>query len=272
MSVRTEIEEIHNSFVTSDREWRSAASSFSTDRYFNHEMADMYGFSFVESISVLSRGDILHSIVNDENWNNPESVTLMMDAYGLPHSRNETSVDELSYPYDYLSLRKEQGGVLASKCTSSGYDCLKRNCVGESLRYFDEALRFDGSLISALIGKAQALLEMGRAKDAIVELNAALSIDDSNDVAGCLLLEAYRHDTGLFTSTTTDARSAKRSASPAAGSSVSFIDKLRLSIGRKDGELKARHSARANGSCSSGDRGTARNSEEQRGRSISGYE
>lgn len=74
-----------------------------------------------------------------------------------------------------LALQRDSGFTPAQ--AAQGYVALARGDAGEALVQFDRALATDGTSVSALVGRGQALVDLQREADAIGAFDLALGID-----------------------------------------------------------------------------------------------
>ncbi|MGH9384698.1 MAG: tetratricopeptide repeat protein [Vicinamibacterales bacterium] len=86
---------------------------------------------------------------------------------------------------DVRSAQREFTAVLSRRTgfapaeTAMAYAELAKNSEQAAVERFDRAIKSEGRYVPALIGRGQALLELGRDTDALVSLEAALAADPS---------------------------------------------------------------------------------------------
>lgn len=209
------------------------------------EEIDLYGFSLVGSLDNMTEindrisdspndkdsSNLLDLFRSDENWNNPESVSLMMKAYGIENSY-DNHIQEVESGFTYITIRDEQKKMFAARFMSEARRLMDSGKYSDSLQSITESLRYDPSSIESLLLRVDLYNKLGMIIDAIKDCRQVLQMDSNNPVASEYL---FRRNINISISNNNNISSSS-SSSTGNGSKFSgfglsaTIDKIRLSM------------------------------------------
>ncbi|RYH20043.1 hypothetical protein EON65_24820 [archaeon] len=152
------------------------------DTYQILEDADMYGFSHPNIIEQDdgSSSSVIECFRRDDNWNNPENVSLMMKAYGIDNPYSSICCDtNIESAFKYLEVKKAQQQMFSNRLVKEGINSLRNLKIAESIGKFNDSLKYDERNPRAYLGRAEAyvrLRNLGKAKEDVMQ---AMTIDAS---------------------------------------------------------------------------------------------
>jgi tetratricopeptide (TPR) repeat protein len=215
----------------------------------------MYGFSLVHSARARSaRGEVLDCFRDDANWNNPGSVMLMQQAFGINDEYN-CNIVEAHSDASYVDLRAEHNKMIARRLCQEGSALRDRGSFIDSCKRFDSAIQFDPNCASAYEGRGDVKVQLGKREEALQDYEAACTLQPENESVRAVAnqLRATLHvsapsrfvpssagstasaNTAAFPSSAAYAQSscALTSTAPAPGR-LSLIGKLQQSLSRDE--------------------------------------
>lgn len=210
------------------------------------EEIDLYGFSLIGSLENVtelnseksedntSGFNLVNLFRSDENWNNPESVGLMMKAYGIENSY-ENHFCDVESRFTYINIRDEQKKMFGARFLLEARRLMDSGKYSDSLQSITESLRYDPTSIDSLLLRVDLYNKLGMIVDAIKDCRQVLQMDSNNLIASEYL-------TRRNISLTIPYSGSSSSKFPGNGLSAT-IDKIRLSM--KDHPLVELQSALA---------------------------
>jgi tetratricopeptide (TPR) repeat protein len=162
------------------------------------EDIDLYGFSLIgtyDSNRIENEAyPVSRLMKEDENWNNPESVKLMMEYFKIddPYSNH---IQPIHQNFTYLTLRNEQRKLFCAQFLSESKRCLREGKYSDALQAISESIRYDSSTIEALLTRVDIYVKLGMTLEAIADCKKVISIDSNNQTAHALL---SRHGVDVF--------------------------------------------------------------------------
>lgn len=155
------------------------------------EEIDLYGFSLIGSIedkqsneeSEGNNGSLLHLFKVDENWNNPESVNLMMRAYGIEQPYDNHVYKVKTDDFSYLTIRDEQRRHFSYRFRVNAKRQLESGKYSDSLQSITESLRYDPKSIESLLFRIEIYDKLRMVVEAINDCREILKIDADNATA-----------------------------------------------------------------------------------------
>eukprot|EP01035_Chromulina_nebulosa_P008372 gene8372-11345_t len=159
------------------------------------EEIDLYGFSLIGSLDDMTENgriseksnendsiNLLDLFRSDENWNNPESVSLMMKAYGIENSYGN-HIQEVESGFSYITIRDEQKKMFGARFMSEARRLMDSGKYSDSLQSITESLRYDPTSIESLLLRVDLYNKLGMIIDAIKDCRQVLQMDSNNPVA-----------------------------------------------------------------------------------------